>query len=55
MLHCAVLARMVPYSTLGFGLMGLSMIYGQAPSDLERFVVLGRALELGVTYWDTSE
>jgi aryl-alcohol dehydrogenase-like predicted oxidoreductase len=40
---------------LGFGLMGLSMVYGTAPSDEERFAVLDRAVELGATFWDTSE
>lgn len=41
---------------LGFGLMGMSMsIYGETVSDEERFKVLDRALELGETFWDTSE
>jgi aryl-alcohol dehydrogenase-like predicted oxidoreductase len=40
---------------LGFGLMGMSMLYGQPPSDEERFAVLDRALELGATNWDSSE
>jgi aryl-alcohol dehydrogenase-like predicted oxidoreductase len=41
---------------LGFGLMGLSHpTYGSYPSDEERFAVLDRAVELGATFWDTSE
>lgn len=40
---------------LGFGLMGLSVAYGTVPSDEERFTVLDRAVELGATFWDTSE
>ncbi|RYP82668.1 hypothetical protein DL769_001575 [Monosporascus sp. CRB-8-3] len=41
---------------LGFGLMGLSLqTYGPIPSDEERFAVLDRAVELGATFWDTSD
>lgn len=40
---------------LGFGLMGLSVAYGAVPSDEERFKLLDRAVELGATFWDTSE
>jgi hypothetical protein len=40
---------------LGLGLMGMSMLYGTAPSDEERFKVLDRAVELGATSWDSSE
>ena len=40
---------------LGFGLMGLSIAYGAVPNDEERFAVLDRAVELGATFWDTSE
>lgn len=40
---------------LGFGLMGMSIGYGTAPSDEERFKVLDRAFELGATFWDTAE
>ncbi|OCL02830.1 putative aldo/keto reductase [Glonium stellatum] len=39
---------------LGFGLMGMSIGYGTAPSDEERFRILDRAVELGATFWDTS-
>lgn len=39
----------------GLGLMGMSMFYGKPPSDEERFRVLDRAVELGATYWDSSE
>ena len=40
---------------LGFGLMGMSHSYGKVPSDEERFALLDRALELGETFWDSSE
>jgi aryl-alcohol dehydrogenase-like predicted oxidoreductase len=40
---------------LGFGLMGLSQGYGAIPSDEERFAILDRALEIGSTFWDSSE
>lgn len=40
---------------LGFGLMGMSGVYGQFPSDEERFAILDRALELGATFWDSAE
>lgn len=40
---------------LGLGLMGMSILYGQAPSDEERFKLLDRAVELGATNWDSSE
>ncbi|KAH8664674.1 NADP-dependent oxidoreductase domain-containing protein, partial [Xylariales sp. PMI_506] len=40
---------------LGLGLMGMSIAYGTAPSDEERFKVLDRAYELGATNWDSSD
>jgi len=40
---------------LGFGLMGMSGLYGSAPSDEERFKVLDRAVEIGATFWDTAK
>ena len=40
---------------MGFGLMGMSMGYGQVPSDEERFKILDRAVELGATFWDTAK
>jgi aryl-alcohol dehydrogenase-like predicted oxidoreductase len=40
---------------LGFGLMGMSHAYGAIPSDEERFALLDRAVELGETFWDSSE
>ncbi|KAI3571590.1 Aldo/keto reductase-like protein [Fusarium oxysporum f. sp. albedinis] len=42
-------------SAVGFGMMGLSIAYGAAGSDEERFRVLDRAWELGCTNWDTSD
>ncbi|KAF2165741.1 hypothetical protein M409DRAFT_67094 [Zasmidium cellare ATCC 36951] len=40
---------------IGLGLMGLSMHYGPAPKDEERFKFLDRAIELGATFWDTAD
>ena len=37
------------------GAMGLSSGYGSVGSNEERFKVLDRALELGSTFWDTSD
>ncbi|KAI0865289.1 putative aldo-keto reductase [Xylaria cubensis] len=43
-------------SAIGFGLESLSTNhYGSHPSDQERFKILDRALELGVTFWDSSD
>lgn len=42
--------------SLGFGLMGMSSThYGAYPGDEERFALLDRAIEIGATFWDTSE
>lgn len=35
--------------------MGLSAFYGPAKSDEEAFALLDRAIELGCTFWDTSD
>lgn len=40
---------------LGYGLMGLSGLYGKPPGDEERLKVLDRAFELGARFWDTAE
>lgn len=40
---------------LGFGLMVLAGAYGTPPSDEEQFRILDRAVDLGETFWDTSE
>lgn len=42
-------------SALGFGAMGLSGAYGAVESDEERFKVLDRAYDLGVTSWDSAD
>jgi hypothetical protein len=42
-------------SALGFGAMGLSSSYGAVGDNEARFAVLDRALELGTTFWDTSD
>ena len=36
-------------------LQGLSLFYGAIRPDEERFEVLDRALELGETFWDSSD
>lgn len=41
-------------SQLGLGCMGMSEFYGQT-DDAESFRVLDRALELGVSFWDTAD
>ncbi|KAL1852458.1 hypothetical protein VTK73DRAFT_9211 [Phialemonium thermophilum] len=41
---------------MGLGLMGMSVpSYGAFPGDEERFAILDRALELGSTFWDSSD
>ncbi|KIW07449.1 uncharacterized protein PV09_02288 [Verruconis gallopava] len=40
---------------IGFGAMGLSSGYGSVGSNEERFKILDRAIELGSTFWDTSD
>ncbi|KAK9383178.1 NADP-dependent oxidoreductase domain-containing protein [Kockiozyma suomiensis] len=41
-------------TALGFGAMGISAFYGGRPSEEDAFKVLDRAIELGVTFWDTA-
>lgn len=40
---------------MGFGLMGLSIAYGDSGSTEERLKVLDRAYELGETFWDSAD
>jgi aryl-alcohol dehydrogenase-like predicted oxidoreductase len=42
-------------SELGFGCMGMSQAYGVPTSDAESIATIHRALELGVTFFDTAE
>jgi len=42
-------------SALGLGCMGMSWAYGPAPEKAETFKLLARAVELGVTFFDTAE
>jgi len=42
-------------SAIGFGAMGLSSAYGKVDSDEERFKVLDHAMEVGSTFWDSSD
>ncbi|KAH7098839.1 putative aldo-keto reductase [Auriculariales sp. MPI-PUGE-AT-0066] len=41
-------------TAIGFGLMGMSAFYGPALEDKDAFPLLDRAIELGCTFWDTS-
>jgi aryl-alcohol dehydrogenase-like predicted oxidoreductase len=40
---------------MGFGLMTIAGAHGDRPSTEEQFKILDCALELGDTFWDTSE
>jgi aryl-alcohol dehydrogenase-like predicted oxidoreductase len=40
---------------IGFGLLPLSIAYGNLPDDEERFKILDKALEIGSTFWDSAE
>lgn len=42
-------------SAMGFGLMTIAGAHGVGPSEEEQFQILDRAVELGNTFWDTSE
>ena len=42
-------------SALGLGCMGMSWAYGPAPDKAEMIALLHRAVELGVTFFDTAE
>jgi aryl-alcohol dehydrogenase-like predicted oxidoreductase len=42
-------------SALGFGCMGLNFSYGPAPDKNEMIKLLHKAVELGVTFFDTAE
>src|SRR5512139_254788 len=41
-------------SAIGLGVMGMSEFYG-APDEQENIATLDRALELGVSFWDTAD
>ena len=42
-------------SAIGLGCMGMGQVYGAALSDADAHKVLARAVELGVTFFDTAE
>ncbi|MFM5917095.1 MAG: aldo/keto reductase [Novosphingobium sp.] len=42
-------------SALGLGCMGMSFAYGPAPDKAEMIALLRKAVELGVTFFDTAE
>jgi len=42
-------------SVVGFGAMGMSSFYGPTKGDEENFKVLSRAVDIGVTLWDTAD
>ena len=41
-------------AAIGLGVMGMSEFYG-APDEAENEATLARAVELGVTFWDTAD
>jgi len=41
-------------SAIGLGVMGMSEFYGE-PDEIESIATLARALEIGVTFWDTAD
>lgn len=41
--------------TIGLGLMGMHAFYGPAQPDEQCFKVMDRAIDLGNTFWDTSD
>jgi aryl-alcohol dehydrogenase-like predicted oxidoreductase len=42
-------------SAMGFGLMTIAGAHGDRPTIDQQFAILDGALELGNTFWDTSE
>ena len=54
MLPTRVLGRNLQVSTLGLGCLGMSQSYG-VPDEQESLATLQRALDLGVTFFDTAE
>ena len=42
-------------SAIGYGAMGISIAYGDALPDEERFKLLDAVYERGCTHWDTSD
>ena len=49
------LGQVLDVSALGLGCMGMSWAYGPAPDKAEMIALLRRAVELGVTFFDTAE
>jgi aryl-alcohol dehydrogenase-like predicted oxidoreductase len=47
--------RVLSVSEIGLGCMGLSYAYGAAPEEAQSVQLLRRAVELGVTFFDTAE
>ena len=47
-------ATAVDVSLQGLGGMGMSMVYGTR-DDVESTATLNKALDLGVTFWDTAD
>ncbi len=44
----------VKLSAIGLGCMSMSHAYGQ-PDDAESILTLEKAIEIGITFWDTAD
>jgi aryl-alcohol dehydrogenase-like predicted oxidoreductase len=55
-MHMRTLGPDLHVSALGLGCMGMSQSYGPNPGDRDAMIgVLRRAVELGITFFDTAE
>jgi aryl-alcohol dehydrogenase-like predicted oxidoreductase len=55
-MHQRVIGQGLQVSAIGLGVMGMSQSYGPNPGDRDAMIgVLRRALDAGVTFFDTAE